>query len=385
SYSFTAKDKSSKKILLEVFAKINGEDVKVAQAEKTFNIEAKDETDEKEDEKTAEAKPSPSSSPETEIENEPPKLMFGGTSSNIWDGTIGEVGFKLKRQSAVSKGTGECKWEATVNSQVWGTLDPFIGPRSQADITKKIQEFVAESKRWGKTTTVKSFSIGEFKGQFANSSVRFRGGGASVDAGYRSSSISAEGRGWLMKDGKAIEVGYNVTGGGCWENSDRAFLERQAYAAQDEAKGIINGLTLTGGGFSKTAYSGPKLDGSDMPTLELVATPNRTKLKKGEIVEVRAVVTNTNAEDEPIEFTWTGDHGGKGANVQFIAEKPGKQKLSVVAKGAKYQIGTAAIEFEIADLKAELKQLTPQTKVAVGTPVAFSAQLYSEGKPASGN
>lgn len=396
SFSFTPKNEQPKTVLVEVFANINGKKVKVAQAQKDLNIgEKEDETTAQvepspspspkgeEDETTAQVKPSPSPSPETVITSQPVKLMFGGTAADIWEGHSDERGFRLKRKNAVSKGTGFCKWEAHVSSEVWGTFSPSFAPRTPEDLTKKIEEFATESKRWSKTATARSFSIGDYKGQFTETNIRFRGGGASPDAGYRSSSISAEGRSWILKDGKTIEIGYNISGGGCWENSDRAFLERQANAARNEATAIINGLTLTGGDFSKIAYTGPKLDGSDMPSVEIVIKPNRKKLKKGEIIEVRAVVKNAGAEAEPIEFVWTGDHGGKGANVQFIAEKPGKQSLSVAVNGAQYYVGSASVEFEIADLKVEIKQLTPETKVAVGVPVSFAAELLSEGKPAS--
>lgn len=366
----------------------NNKDDKTAADEKK-EADKKDDKTAKADSKDPKSEPSPipSQSPESVEENKPAKLMFGGTASNIWEGENNEKGFRFKRKSALSKGTGYCKWEAHLNSEVWGKIDPSFAPRDQKDLTKKIERFAdgVDSDYWGTKSTARSYSIGEFKGQFSDTNITFRRGGASPDAGYRWSRIGANGSGWVIKDRKAIEVGYNVSGGGCWENSDRAFLERQASAAQKEAVAIINGLTLTGGDFSKIAYTGPKLDGSDMPTLELVIDPDKKKLRKGEIVQVRAVVKNADAEDNPIQFEWTGDHGGKGANVQFIAEKPGKQTLSVVATGANYQIGSASVEFEIADLKAEIRQITPETKVAVGTPVSFAAQLLSEGKPASGN
>lgn len=381
SYSITSEDGGLKNVRLEVWAKINGVETKIAQTEKTISI----------DEKTAETKPSlspsPSATPDVPIDTSPKALMFGGTATNIWDGTNDEKGFTLKRKTSIATGMGGCEWKSSVSASVWGKINPSFTATTPAQIEKKVAEFKAESKRWGRKIKREGpIVIGDFKGKFIESEVRFRSGWASPDAGYKGDEVNAYGQGWLINENrKPIEIGYSVTGAGCYNNSDRAYLERQAGTAQSEAFAIIKGLTLTGGGFSKTDYNGPKLDGSDMPTIEIVTNPNRKKLKKGEIVEVQAIVKNAEADDEPINFEWTGDHGGKGANVQFIAEKTGKQTLSVVANGAKYRIGSASVEFEIADLKAEIKQITPVTKVAVGTPVSFSAQLLSEGKPASGN
>jgi Flp pilus assembly protein TadD len=334
---------------------------------------------------TTKPAPSPSPSPVIKTETETSKLMFGGTASDIWETVNDEKGFRMKRQIAKFQGTGDCSGGANVSAEIWGRINPSFAPTTPQKIADELQRIEAALKPWGKTTTARALTIGDFKGQFADTNLVFYRGGASPDSGYRDSQISAEGRGWLLSGIVPIEIGYNISGGGCYNNSDRAFLEKQANAAQSEAKAIINSLTLNGL-FSKTPYKGPRLDGSDTPSVEIVLSPNKKKLKKGELINIQAVVKNASAEDQPISFTWTGDHAGKGANVQFLANKPGKQTLSVVAEGAKYPLGAVSVEFEVGDLRAEIRQISPQTsKVSVGVPVSFSAQLLSEGAALSGN
>lgn len=394
NYSFTpTEDERSKRFLLEVFAKINGEDMKVAQAEKTISIEEKSDDKKEDEDKTAKTEASPSPSPDrSDTETSTPKrLMFSGAAFDIWEGKNDENGFRMKRKPASSKGTGFCKWEAHVNAEVWGKLHPSFAPDNPQELDKKITEFAAESKRWGKTATPKGFSISDFKGKFSDTNVRFKSGGASPDAGYRSSDVSAEGRGWVLKDGRTIEIGYNVYGGGCWENSDRAFLESQAKAAQVEAQAIINSLTLTGDGtFAKNAYTGPKLDGSDMPKVSLTSNASG-RVKIGDVIMIEVTIENAKPEDSPMQYNWSGEIKGTPeaaktkTSVIFQPKKSGKQSVSVSVDGSQYFLGSDSIEFDVADFKAEIKQLTPQTKIAVGIPVEFSAQLISDGKPASGN
>ncbi|QUV80218.1 hypothetical protein [Chloracidobacterium thermophilum] len=59
----------------------------------------------------------------------------------------------------------------------------------------------------------------------------------------------------IGKPGRLV-VSYSVSGGGCWDNSDRAYLVRQVEAAQREAKAIIASLP----GFPAKS---PSLQGGD--------------------------------------------------------------------------------------------------------------------------
>lgn len=307
-------------------------------------------------------------------------LKFGGTITDIWEGGNNERGFDLKRQNAKSKGTGECKWEAQVHSEIYGRIDPsFV--YSEKDIQEELDKFAQSSKAWGKTVQVRDITISGFKGKFADSSVQFYPGGWS-DGGFRADGVSAEGRGWVIKDKRVVAVGYNVGGSGCWENSDKTFLMNQAKAAQAEAKALIDSLTLIGGVFKKTPYNGPKLDGSDMPKLSLTVSPNTKTLKKGDVVTVQAFIENEENAEQPLNFVWTGEHTGSGESVKFTADKAGKQTLSVSVDG----VGSASVEFEVAPVKAEIVQISPVAKkITAGTPVSFSAKLLSGDAEINGN
>ncbi|HRH42839.1 MAG TPA: tetratricopeptide repeat protein, partial [Pyrinomonadaceae bacterium] len=369
SYSFTLKENESKNVRLMVYAKLNGIDTKVAQDEKTITVGKKDKT----------PTPTPTPTPET---FDSTKLRFGGTMPDIWAGGSNDRGFEVSRQFAKMSGTGDCAadhWAATVQGKVYGQIGPsFV--YNEKDIQTEITNFVDYSKAWGRTSEVRDFAIGDFKGKFVDTSLNFsRGTGGMF--GYTNDSVKAEGRGWIIKEKQVVAIGYLVTGNGCHDNHDQAFLMSQGRAAQAEAKAIVNSLTLIGGTFAKTPYKGPKLDGSDMPRLKLVVSPDLKKLKKGDVVNVQAVIENEENAEKPLQFDWTGDHAGSGASVKFLANKPGKQSLSVNVPG----VGSAAVEFEVANLKAEIKLVTPQTKVAVGVPVAFTAQLLSDGSPLTGN
>ncbi|MEZ5307280.1 MAG: tetratricopeptide repeat protein [Pyrinomonadaceae bacterium] len=387
SYGIRQDAEGPRDVKLEVYKTIDGTDVKVAESQKRIEFKA-DET------ATKKPTPEPSPSPDTDApkttNEKPAPLMFGGSASSIWERSRNdEKGFSLKRRVASMKNSGFCKWEANVNSNVWGRINPSFSADTPEEIARKVQDFKDESKRWGRSIQSESnVSIGEFKGTYVETAVKFKGGFASPDAGYGGDSVTVYAHGWLVNEArKPIEIGFEVTGSGCFNNVDKAFLVRQASAAQKEASAILRGLTITGGGkFDETAYDGPKLDGTDMPSIEIVTEPNVRKLRKGEIVTVRVIAKNVGPEDQPLEYAWTGDHGGAGAEVQFVAEKPGKQTLAVTATGPQFEIGSASVEFEVADLKVDLKQVSPNTaKVFVGVPVSFAAQLLSDGKPASGS
>ncbi len=320
-------------------------------------------------------------------------LMFGGSVPSIWDGGNNPSGFAFKRQTATMKNVGDCTIHpATVGSEIWGRIDPSFAPRNQEEITKKVSEVVAAWKGWHRTSVVRQIAIGDFRGQFVDSSVDFYPGSGAQDSGYPADGVSAKGRGWFIKGQNLVEIGYNVFGGGCFSNVDQPFLISQANSAQAEAKGIVASLTLVEkGGFTKIPYTGPKLDGSDVPKVTL-SPPSLEKLKVGDTVNVSVVVENATPDDSPFKYTWGGEFEGKPetskdkATITIKPKKPGKYPLSVSVNGARFHLGSASLEYEVADLKAEIKQESPTSKkVAVGTPVTFSARLLSSGVPLTGN
>jgi hypothetical protein len=117
-----------------------------------------------------------------------------------------------------------------------------------------------------------------------------------------------------------------------------------------------------------------------------LAASRKDKLVKGDVVDVEAIVENADPSDAPLTFTWTGDHAGKGAKVQFLASKPGRQGLTVAVKGPQYDIGTAYIEFDVANIIVKIERTPADSKpVPVGVKTGFRATLSADGKPASGN
>ncbi len=326
---------------------------------------------------------------------DPVNISFAGTASDVWEGgnydNGSDRGFHMKRKKASSKGTGECKWEASVDATVWGKIDPSFAPRTEAEILSELNRQVESAKAWGKTAQIRAIAIGDFKGHFMDTSVKFSGGGWS-DAGFRADGVSAEGRGFLIKGQRRIELGYNVGGGGCWTNEDRAFLESQARAAQDDAKAILAGLQLVvNGSMAKIPYKGPKLDGSDMPKVTL-SPPSLEKLKVGDTVKVTAEVQNDKPEDSPFTYNWGGTFDGKPedskkkATITIKPQKPGKYDLSVSVDGQRFNMGGASLQYEVADYKVKIERVPVDTKpVPVSVKTGFKATLTVDGKPASGN
>ncbi|MFT3745943.1 MAG: tetratricopeptide repeat protein [Pyrinomonadaceae bacterium] len=378
SFLFTLPENGSKNVRLEAFAKVNGVEAKVAQVEKAVSVGKKV------------TKPSPTPTPADQV-IDTRKLSFAGSVPGIWDGGNNPQGFDLARQHAKTKTPGECQWEAQVHSEISGRINPSFAPRTEAELAKKINDLIEDAKRWGFTLKARSFAIGDFKGQFVDSSVKFTNG-AWVGYGYNADGVQAYGRGWAIKGRDVVEVSYNAGGSGCWTNVDRGFLEAHTASAQSEAIGIVNSLALVEKGeFKKIPYTGPKLDGSDLPKVTF-SPPSLEKLKVGETARVTVMVENAKAEDSPFKYALGGVFEGKPetsrdvATVTVKATKAGKFPLSVGVEGQRYFLGSAYLEYEVADYKAIIRQDKPNTrKVAVGTPVTFSAQVLSSGSSASGN
>lgn len=331
-------------------------------------------------------------SAETEVLVKP--AFFSGSASDVWKGGGHPQGFGIERQSAVRKRSENGKEinSATVSGRAnieWDLSSDF---KTLGDIEKRLKKDQESRKDF----TIASVSIAGFQG-FALEQKQpvygFRGSGY-VDAGYPDAVMS--GYGYAIKGCLVIRFSYSAGGSGimlgegtgfgkpegAWWN-DTAFIMSQTKAAASEAKAVLLGLTLApNGNLALTPYKGPKLDGSDLPSLKLTVSPDNKKLKKGDVVDVQAVIENEENAEKPLQFTWTGEHTGSGQSVKFIADKVGKQTLSVFVDG----IGTASVEFEVAPVKAEIVQVSPTAKkVTAGTPVSFSARLLSGDSEINGN
>ncbi len=317
-------------------------------------------------------------------------VFFKGAASDVWEGGSSSYGLVLTRKPAVRQ--RDALKSATVSGQIDIKWADSFAPKSLEEIQKEL------SRRKGDNLSkvINPITIAGFKGYILENkevSQGFNGSGY-VDAGYPDA--GAGGFGYAIKGCLAIEFSYSAGGSGtllgegagfgkperAWWN-DIPFLLSQTKAAITEAKSILTSISLAPDGtITKTPYKGPKLDGSDLASVRLVVSPNLKKLKKGDVVNVQAVIDNEQNADKSIEYTWLGDHAGNGNSVKFLATKPGKQSLAVMVKG----IGSASVEFEVADVKAEIVQVSPSSsKIAIGTPVSFVAKLLSNGLPINGN
>lgn len=314
------------------------------------------------------------------------QLSFSGTAPSIWQEQKSDRKLHLKRTEASAPGNSKlCPNPATVFGELWAKIGPSFAPRSPEEIRQKLDYDMEEHERYGRNPAIRPFAVGEFKGWMLDTQVKFRGGGWSSDAGYRRCSSSAYGHGFAIKDNHCIEVYYGIGGSGCFNNSHQPFLESQTAAAQAEAKSILAGLSLTvNGAIQSVPYTGPKLDGSETPMVRLVPE-SLDPLQVGAGVTVKALVENVKPEDAPYAFTWSGDADGTGDEAALKTDKPGKFTASVSVAGARYPLGSAAIEYEVSDLKAVVERVGADAPVPVGGTASFKATLLSGGKPASGD
>ncbi|GAB6146036.1 hypothetical protein JCM12294_34760 [Desulfocicer niacini] len=332
----------------------------------------------------AKKKATPSSYPDDSTKpTSDEELSFAGSAPNIWKGgnykkDFGERGFYFKRTKAEG-GPLDKKWcpgKACINGTVSGKINPSFSPSSEEEILKELKDRVKYHKKWSRVAEIKPYRIGDFKGYLLTTKLHYSRG--YYDGGYVSSGTSAYGEGWVLKGKETIRVEYLVGGSGCFNNSQRAFQEFQTKAAKSEADSILAGLQLiVNGKFTSTLYTGPKLDGSDMLKVTLMTLPKRPSFL-GETVEVTA---QTSGGKSPYTYTWTGDHGGKGAKVLFASRKAGDHQLSVTITDAKGDTATASITIKVEALKVIVKQDSPvSSTVILGTPVLFSAKVEGGDK-----
>lgn len=312
------------------------------------------------------------------------------TAPSIWPGVVNETGLHLKRQDAKGGATHEmCPYPAGVFGEVSGKVNPSFAPRSVDEIRAKFEQDKLTHEKWGRTVEIRPFSIGDYQGLMLESTMRYLRGGWSGD-GYRDSRVEAFGHAFVTKGGRTIELTYSVGSGGCWDNSQRAFQESQTAAARAEAQAILAGIRLSETpALVQVPYTGPKLDGSDLPVVRL--RPEKIPvLKVGETFTVEAVVENAKSEDSPFSYEWTGTHGNadelKSAVATIMPDAAGKFSVTVAVGGARHHLGSAALEYTVADYKVHVERVPADTgPVSVGTRVGFVARLTVDGQPAQGD
>lgn len=312
------------------------------------------------------------------------------TAPSIWPGVVNETGLHLKREMVKGGATHEmCPHPASAWGEVSGKVNPSFAPRTVDEIRTKFEQDRLTHEKWGRTVEIRPFAIGDYQGLMLESTMRYLRGGWSGD-GYRDSGVEAFGHAIVTRGGRTIEITYSVGSSGCWDNSQRAFQESQAAAARAEAQAILAGIRLSEKpGLVQTAYTGPKLDGSDLPVVRL--RPDRIPvLKVGETFTVEAVVEKARPEDEPFTYEWTGVQGNtadlKSAAATIRPEAAGKFSVSVSVGGARHHLGSAALEYTVADYKVHVERVPADTgPVSVGAKAGFAARLTVDGQPAQGD
>ncbi len=324
-----------------------------------------------------------------------------------WEGGLDRDGvLVLNRKAAKIK--GPCGWDSSVTGKLTAKYHPGFSkddPKTAAEARERADK-TFKARRQGDTPNdmavglfigggiegVSSLSMGDFGGSLADFAIWIRRGSGGM-FGYNGSYMGANGRGNTVKDGVGfVECSYNVWGGGCWDNSDRAYLVTQSAAAQKEAKAILECIRVTPDSkVTATPYDGPKYDGSDLPKVRLVPS-KKGKLRIGESITVKAVVENDKPEDSPFQYNWGGTFDGKPEDVKKVdsvtirPSKPGKFDVSVSVDGARFGLGSDTYAYEVADLKAKIERVPPESKpVPVGTKTGFKVTLTSDGQPVTGN
>lgn len=337
----------------------------------------------------------------------PQAWKFSGTSTSNWTVVSGEKGLVLERKPAKMK--GPCGWDSTVTAKVWAN---YPARASGQGIPKTSAECMAaadkafKTRRQGATPNdmsvglfmaggvegANAFSMGDFQGAMADFALWMRRGSGSPWSGYTGAYFGSNGHGSAVKDGYVVDFGYSVDGGGCWDNSDRAYLVSQGAAAQQEARAILASLRPgKDGEIKQKPYDGPEYDGSDLPKVTL-SPPELPKLKIGDTVTVAAEVHNAKPEDSPYAYTWGGTFAGTPedskakASVTIRPDRPGQYELTVGVDGARYGLGWASLKYEVSDVRVAVERVPADAgPVPVGAPTGFTAKLTVDGQPAKGN
>jgi len=330
---------------------------------------------------------------EVTIKLKPIALQASAMSS--WEWSADSAGIHLKRKPAAKKarcGDKDCTATVAANIDItWCESSPANADELTKTVGSMHSGFLRTQYHGVTPGKEESITIAGFKGSLANKAPQSYAEGnpeGLVDLAFPA--VTSFAGGVVMKDGVAIcfkgrawGTGTRLGEFGKFWFDDSPFVNQQGRAAYREMMAILNSVTLgPDANVKQLPYKGPALDGSDLPSLKLVLSPNNKKLRKGDVVNVQAVVEHDENAENPLRYEWTGDHAGSGASVQFLASKPGKQTLAVNVM----DVGSAAVEFEVEDLQAKITQVSPSApKITVGSTATFSAQLLSGGQPLSGN
>jgi hypothetical protein len=116
----------------------------------------------------------------------------------------------------------------------------------------------------------------------------------------------------------------------------------------------------------------------DRKNVRLALSAPKNRAAVGEGVEVQCQVTGNKPEDNPLQYTWTGDFEGEGAKVTFRPTKPGKQTLTCAVKGARFEMGQARLDFDVQD-RSVVVLITSAPPFTVGSKLSLYADYRIAG------
>ncbi len=165
------------------------------------------------------------------------------SSTPGWDGGCSKTPcsslyFKRPTSKGGPHGDYSCPYQAVINAECWADINPSSSPRSLDEIYKTLQD---DSH---KLTSIEKIQIGILTGWFGESELTYNKG--YYDGGYVSSGISSYGRGWVINEEGdfAVRLIYNVGGYGCFNNTQKDFMETEGKAAKTEAQAIMKSIRL---------------------------------------------------------------------------------------------------------------------------------------------
>ncbi len=194
-----------------------------------------------------------------------------------WQGGVGDKGFHFQRDPERGGPTdpSECPNPAEISGELSGTLDGSSSPRTPEEIEDRAQQEVKNQARWGLTGVIRPFSIGRFTGRMMEAAVIYTPG--SWGGGFVNSWTTAVARGWLVHEGRTLEVQYAVRSSGCFNNSQQPFQEARTRAAQAEAQAALASLRVLDPAGAVAAPSAPiapgPLERADSKVMQWVAPP----------------------------------------------------------------------------------------------------------------
>lgn len=297
-------------------------------------------------------------------------VRFSVTAGSNWKVGQNDKGIYFEREKVVRKRKDGDKDvdSATASGNLRAVWETFV-PETEA----KLKENVEGAAIWqslppagaseGKIEVV-PFSLGDFKGYIKRTTTvvtRYNGN----SWGYVDVCLpQANTAGWaqVMKGQACLTISYSTGGGGTglgvgklwWD--DMPFLMQHAKAADAEIRAMLGSLKLTPDeNVTVVPYSGPGADGSDAPgAMQVAVKATPAEAKSGQLVDVAAEVTGGKA---PYEYTWTGDHAGKGAKVTFVSQKAGEHKLSVAVKDADGATASGEVTIKVAGVAGQISGL----------------------------